>query len=68
MLLYNPAKNNISSDHSIEGRSLDSCMSSYDDFLVIGDLNSEISEIAMSEFCKTELWKSAEFSKRFHML
>ena len=53
MLLYNPAKNNISSDHSIEGRSLDSCMSSYDDFLVIGDLNSEISEIAMSEFCKT---------------
>ena len=27
-------------------------MSSYDDILVIGDLNSEISEIAMSEFCK----------------
>ena len=38
---------------NVEGRSLDSYMSSYDDFLVIGDLNSEISGIAMSEFCKT---------------
>ena len=28
-------------------------MSSYDNFLVIGDLNSEISEMAMSEFCET---------------
>ena len=53
--LYSPAKNNISSHLSIDGRSLDSYMSSYDYFLVIGDLNSEISEIAMSEFCKTEL-------------
>ena len=35
------------------GRSLDSYMSSYDNFLVIGDLNSEISEMAMSEFCET---------------
>ena len=28
-------------------------MDSYDKFLVIGDLNSEISEMSMSEFCET---------------
>ena len=40
-------------DYSIVGRSLDSYMSSYDNFLVIGDLDSEISEMAVSEFCET---------------
>ena len=50
---YNPTKSNISSHLSIVGRSLDSYMSSYDNFLVIGDLNSEISEMAISEFCET---------------
>ena len=50
---YNPAKSNISSHLSMVGRSLDSYMSSYDNFFVIGDLNSEISEMAMSEFCET---------------
>ena len=49
---YNPAKSNISSNLSIVGRSLDSCMSSYVIFFVIGDLNSEISERTMTEFCK----------------
>ena len=47
---YNAAKSNISLDLSIVGRSLDSQMSSYDIFLVIGDLNSEISEMTMTEF------------------
>ena len=50
---YNPANSNISYHLSIVGRPLDSYMSSYDNFLVIGDLNSEISEMAMSEFCET---------------
>ena len=50
---YNPAKSNISSHLSIVRRSLDSYMSSDDNFLVIGDLNSEISEMTMSEFCET---------------
>ena len=50
---YNPAKSNISSHLSIAMTSLDSYMSSYDNFSGIGDLNSEISEMAMSEFCKT---------------
>ena len=50
---YNPARSDISSHVSIVGRSLDSYMSSYDNFLVTGDLNSEISEMAMSEFWET---------------
>ena len=50
---YNPAKSNISSHLSIAGKSMGSYMSCYDNFPVIGDLNSEISEIAMSEFCET---------------
>ena len=56
MLMYcshKLAKSNISSHLSIAGRSLDSYMSSYDNFLVIGDLNSEVSEMAISEFCET---------------
>ena len=48
---YDPAKSNISTHLSIFGRSL--AMTSYDIFLVIRDLNSEISEMAMSEFCET---------------
>ena len=51
--LYNPAKSNISSHLSIVGRSLDSYISCYDNFLVIGDLHLEISETTMSEFCET---------------
>ena len=49
---YNLAKSNISSDLGIVGRSLDSYLSSYDKFLVIVDLDSEISKMAMSEFCE----------------
>ena len=51
---YNPAKSNISSHLSLIGRSVDSYMFSYDNFLVIGDVNSEISEMAMSDFCETQ--------------
>ena len=54
---YNPAKSNISSHLSMVERSLDSYMSSYDKFLVIGDLNSEISEMAMSKFCEHIIFK-----------
>ena len=52
-LLYNPGKSSRSSHLSIVGRWLDSYISSFDNFLVIGDLNSEISEMAMYDFCKT---------------
>ena len=50
---YNPAKSNICFHLSMVERSLDSYMSSYDNFWVIGDLNSKISEMTMSEFCET---------------
>ena len=50
---YSTAKSNISPHLSIAGRSQDSYMSSYYNFLVIGDFNSEISKMAMSELCKT---------------
>ena len=43
----------MSSHLSIAGKSLDSYMSRYDNFLVIADLNCEISETVMSEFCET---------------
>ena len=49
----NPTESKISSHLSIVGRPLDSHTPSYDNVLVIGDLNSEISEMAMSEFCET---------------
>lgn len=49
---YNPPKSNISY-LSIVLRTLDSYMSTYDNVLVIGDLNLEVSEMTMSEFCKT---------------
>ena len=63
---YNPAKCNISSHLSMVGRSLDSYMPSYDNFLVIGDLNSEISEMTTSEFCET--YNLQNLVKHPHML
>ena len=50
---YNYAKSNIFSHLSNVPRSLDSYMSNYDNFLVIGHFNSEINEIALSDFCET---------------
>ena len=54
---YSSAKNNISSRLSIVWRSLDSYMSCYDNFLVIGDLNSEISEMPRLDFGKHIIFK-----------
>ena len=49
---YNPSKRSISSQLSIVRRISDRCMSSYSSCLYIGDFNSEISVIAMSEICE----------------
>ena len=49
---YNYAKSNIFSHLRNVARSLDSYMSNYANFLVIGHLNSEINEIALSDFCE----------------
>ena len=50
---YNYAKSNIFSHLSNVARSLDSYIYNYDNFLVIGHFNSEINEIALSDFCET---------------
>ena len=50
---YNYAKSKIFSHLSNVPRSLDSYISNYDNFLVIGHFNSEINEIALSDFCET---------------
>ena len=50
---YNYAKSNIFSHLSNVPRSLDSYICNYDNFLVIGHFNSEINEIALSDFCET---------------
>ena len=49
---YNPAKSNTSSHLGIVGRPLCSYMSRCGNFLVIGDLNSEINEMVISKFCE----------------
>jgi exonuclease III len=48
---YNPRKSNINYHLKHFGHVLDNYCSSYDNFLIVGDLNSEISEPAMSDFC-----------------
>ena len=48
---YNPSKDNISNFVNDLGPILDKYMSIYDNFLLLGDFNSEISETIMAEFC-----------------
>ena len=49
---HSPSKRSISSQLSIVWRISDRCMSSYSSSLYVGDFNSEISVIAMSEICE----------------
>ena len=50
---YNAHKSNISNHLIYLGEKLDIPMSEYDNFLIVGDFNSEWSESAMSNFCET---------------
>ena len=50
---YNPNKNGISSYLNELTPILDNYLSKYDNYLLLGDLNSEIKEIPMKEFCET---------------
>ena len=54
---YNPAKSNISTHLSIVGRSLDSYMSSYDIFLVIGDLIQTLVKSPCLNFAKHVIFR-----------
>ena len=55
---YNHNKSNIT--HFLEeiGTILDSCMSKYDNFIHLGDFNSEVNEEGMSDFCDTFNFKN----------
>ena len=50
---YNPKKEYISHFLSSIGDNLDVYLGDYDNYLLIGDFNSEITERAMSDFCET---------------
>ena len=50
---YNPYKNLISNHLNILGKILDTQMKIYDNFLIVGDFNSEKTESAMENFCGT---------------
>ena len=48
---YNPSKSQISSQLSYLSKALDHYSQLYDNLLMRGDFNSEMSEVSMSEFC-----------------
>ena len=50
---YNPHKNLISNHLNILGKILDGQMKIYDNFLVVGDFNSQMTESAMENFYGT---------------
>ena len=50
---YNPHKNLIANHLNILGKILDTQIEIYDNFLIVGDFNSEMTESAMENFCGT---------------
>ena len=50
---YNPNKGNIKQRLSNISKGLDELNSKYNNILIIGDLNSEMSEPSLDEFCQT---------------
>ena len=50
---YNPHKGNTEQHLSNISKGLDELNSKYDNILIIGDLNSEMSEPSLDEFCQT---------------
>ena len=49
---YNPCKSMICSHLAFLSKSLDHYLQSYDNFILLGDFNSEPAETAMHEFCQ----------------
>ena len=49
---YNPSKSQILNHLSILGKSLNQCMPLYDNFILMGDFNSEVIEEAIGDFCE----------------
>ena len=50
---YNPDKKNISNFLDNISKELDKLLPNYENLILLGDLNSEMSEQAMSDFCET---------------
>ena len=50
--LYNPSKNLISRHLKVLGKYLDQFYLNYDNVLLQGDFNSEVSETILKEFCE----------------
>ena len=50
---YNPNKNLISNHLKEIGKNLDNYSSKYDNFILLGDLNSEPTESAVRDFCQS---------------
>ena len=55
---YNPKKSLISNHLSALSKNLDHYLSSFDNVIIFGDLNSEIREESMSDFCSIYALKS----------
>ena len=48
---YNPNRNQISKHLAVISKNLDTFSSKYDNFILIGDLNSEPCELPLKDFC-----------------
>ena len=55
---YNPNKNLISNHLKEIGKNLDNYSSKYDNFILLGDLNSEPTESAVRHFCDIYSFKN----------
>ena len=49
---YNPKKSLISEHLNKIDKNLDLLLTKYDNFMLIGDLNAELTEAAVSDFCE----------------
>ena len=61
----NPHKNLISNHLNILGKILDMQMKIYDNFLIVGDFNSEMTESAMENFWQYSNISLADFHSEF---
>ena len=50
---YSPTKSLINKFADDIGKVLDSYIGNYDNFLIVGDLNSKVTESLMHEFCNS---------------
>ena len=55
---YNPHKNNISNHMHHLNKGLDVYLKNYDNLLILGDLNSELEEACLNDFCNVNNLKS----------